>query len=364
MTEHHRNSVPPTISQVAQAAGVGRATVARTLGGYGSVSAATRDRVMRAAKELGYRPNAVARSMTTGETKTLGLVLADVGNPYFAGVLKAFTDTVHKHGYDVLVLSTEEDLAKEADAVGVLVDKQVDGLVLASAASRNAPPPHLELVRARGIPMVLVDRLFDSVDIDTVVINNREAAREAVSELIGSGHRRIGFVWGPVTVEPATSLPEMDEVIARSLSSDGERLRGYLDALEKAGIDFDTSLVTHVLKNEHQATRAVIGMLSLADPPTAIFATESDALVGAIRALRQMGLSYPEDVSLIGFDDSSWATIMSPPLSMVSQPLEQLGRLTADCLLERIKGTTASSTTHVLEATFMPRASVAKPRGR
>ena len=362
MTEHHRNTVPPTISQVAEAAGVGRATVARTLGGYGSVSGTTRDRVLRAAKQLGYRPNTIARSMTTGETKTLGVVLADVGNPFFAGVLKAFTDTVHRHGYDVLVLSTEEDPAKEADAVGVLVDKQVDGVVLASASSRDAPPAHLELVRSRGIPMVLVDRLFDGLDVDTVVINNREASREAVSELIDRGHRRIGFVWGPVTVEPATGPRQMDEIIAHSLSSDGERLRGYLDALEKAGIDFDTSLVTHVLKNEQQAARAVLGMLSLADPPTAIFATESDALVGTILALRRRGLSYPEDVSLIGFDDSSWATVMSPPLSMVAQPLQQLGTLTAECLIDRIAGSTSPSATHVLEATFVPRASIAEPR--
>ncbi|WP_125614789.1 LacI family DNA-binding transcriptional regulator [Specibacter cremeus] len=362
MSEQNRAPSSPTISEVADAAGVGRATVARTLGGYGSVSGPTRERVLRAAKQLGYRPNAIARSMTTGETKTLGVVLADVGNPFFAGVLKAFTDTVHRHGYDVLVLSTDENLAKEADAVGVLVDKQVDGIVLASAAGRDAPPAHLELVQSRGIPLVLVDRLFDGTDLDTVVINNREAAFEAVSELIGNGHQRIGFVWGPVTVEPATGPRQMEAIIARSLSSDGERLRGYLDALDKAGIEFDTSLVTHVLKNEQQATRAVLGMLALVDPPTAIFATESDALVGTLLALRQRGLTYPDDVSLIGFDDSSWATVMSPPLSMVAQPLEQLGTVTAECLLERIAADTAPVATHVLEATFVPRASVAAPR--
>lgn len=361
MTENHRNPASPTISEVAAAAGVGRATVARTLGGYGSVSDSTRDRVMRAAKQLGYRPNAIARSMTTGETKTLGVVLADVGNPFFAGVLKAFTDTVRQHGYDVLVLSTDEDLTKEADAIGVLVDKHVDGIVLASAASRDTPPPHLELVRSRSIPIVLIDRLFDGIDMDTVVINNREASREAVAVLIARGHRRIGFVWGPVTVEPATGPAAMDKIIAHSLSSDGERLRGYLDALDQAGIEFDTSLVTHVLKNEQQATRAVLGMLSLADPPTAIFATESDALVGTIRALRQRGLSYPGDVSLIGFDDSSWATVMSPPLSMVAQPLHQLGSLTAECLIDRIGGSTTPVASHVLEATFVPRESVAEP---
>jgi LacI family transcriptional regulator len=153
----------------------------------------------------------------------------------------------------------------------------------------------------------------------------------------------------------------MKRIIEKALWSDGERLLGYLDALERAGIPFDTSLVTHVQKNEHQATRAVLGMLALSDPPTSIFATESDALIGALRAIKQRGLTCPADVSLIGFDDSSWASVMEPPMSVVAQPMHQLGVLTAECLLERIAGSEAPLATHVLEATFVARESVAAP---
>jgi LacI family transcriptional regulator len=359
MPNGREHTPAPTISEVAAAAGVGRATVARTLGGYGSVSPTTRDRILAVAERLGYRPNSIARSMTTGQTRTLGVVLADVGNPFFAGVLRGITDAARASGYDVIVLSTDEDLQREADAIEVLVDKRVDGIALATAAGREAELPHLALLRNRDIPLVMLDRLVDSVEADAVVINNREASREAVNALIDHGHRRIGFVWGPATMEPASNVNEMRAIIRKALWSDGERLLGYLDALELAGIEFDTSLVTHVQKNEQQATRAVNGMLALGDRPTAIFATESDALVGALRAVGQRGLRCPEDISLIGFDDSSWAAVMVPPMSIVAQPMQQLGQLTADCLLQRIGGSEAPFATHVLEASFIARDSVA-----
>src|SRR6478752_1445243 len=179
-TERDHRIPSPTISEVAAAAGVGRATVARTLGGYGSVSPKTRDRILAVAKELGYRPNSIARSMTTGETRTLGVVLADVGNPFFAGVLRGISDAARKADYDVLVLSTDEDLQLEAAAIEVLVDKQVDGIALAPAAGRTARLPHLDIVAKREIPLVLLDRLVDTVEADAVVINNREASRRAV----------------------------------------------------------------------------------------------------------------------------------------------------------------------------------------
>lgn len=363
-TERDHRIPSPTISEVAAAAGVGRATVARTLGGYGSVSAKTRDRILAVAKELGYRPNSIARSMTTGETRTLGVVLADVGNPFFAGVLRGISDAARKADYDVLVLSTDEDLQREADAIEVLVDKQVDGIALAPAAGRSAELPHLDIVAKREIPLVLLDRLVDTVEADAVVINNRESSRQAVMSLIEKGHTRIAFVWGPVTNEPAAGADDLRRILDHALWSDGERLLGYLEALELAGIPFDTSLVTHVLKNESQATRAVLGMLSLSDPPTAIFATETDALTGSLRALRQRGLRCPEDVSLIGFDDSSWASVMTPPMSVVAQPMHQLGELTAECLLARVAGSEAPVATHVLEADLIERDSVAPPPAR
>ncbi|WP_207456548.1 LacI family DNA-binding transcriptional regulator [Herbiconiux sp. SYSU D00978] len=360
-SERPRPPASPTISEVAAAAGVGRATVARSLGNYGSVSEATRSHVLAVAARLGYRVNSLARSMTTGVTKTLGVVLADVANPFFAGVLRGLSDAAKQEGYDILVLSTNEELSEEKAAVGLLLDKQVDGLIVASAATRNDDLAHLQAVRERGVPIVLIDRLLAGFDADSVVINNREAAREAVATLIEAGHTRIGFVWGPVTVQPAEDLEAMRSVLDGALWSDGERLRGYLDALADADLEFDTSLVTHVIKTETQATRAVSGMLALAEPPTAFFTTETDATVGTLRALRNRRLRCPDDVSLLGFDDTPWADVMEPPLSMVAQPMRDVGARAAELLIARIHGGDDEPLVHeVLPAQMVERGSVRK----
>lgn len=356
-TDHQNHPAAPTITEVAAAAGVGRATVARTLGNYGSVSEATRAKVMRAAEKLGYQPNTLARSMTTGVTKTLGIVLADVANPFFSGVLKGISETAKTAGYDAIILSTDEKLELERDAIAVLLAKQVDGLVVASAAGRSDDVSHLSNAIDRGTPVVLIDRLVDKLETDSVVIDNREAARSAVASLIHNGHRRIAFAWGPVTLSPATDLKQMHSILDEALWSDGERLRGYLDALEEAGIPFDTALITHVLKNEGQATRAVSGMLALADPPTAIFTTETEATVGALHSLRAKNLRLPKDVSLIGFDDSPWAAVMDPPLTMIQQPMRQMGAVASQQLITRIDGDTSAPKKHVLPSLLVARSS-------
>jgi LacI family transcriptional regulator len=314
---------------------------------------------MEAADRLGYRPNAIARSMATGTTHTIGVVLADVANPFFSSVLRGISDTMKAHGYDAIVLNTDEKLAREKDAIDVLLDKQVDGIVISSAADRDAAVPHIEAATSRGIPVVLVDRQLETVSLDQVVVNNREVSAAAVAELIGCGHERIGFVWGPVTIEPATDIEAMYEIVSHALWSDGERLLGYLDAITAAGLPFDTALVSHVLKTEQQAERAVSGMLSLKDPPTAVFATETDAVVGTLRAIRRAGLRCPQDVSVIGFDDSPWATLVEPPLTIIDQPVHELGATAAQRLLSRLRDNSMEATTIVLPARYIARGSVA-----
>lgn len=351
----------PTIAEVAAAAGVGRATAARTLGNYGSVSPSVRARVLAAAEELRYRPNSLARSMTTGITQTLGVIVADIGNPFFAGVIRGISDTCDANGYAVIVLSTDEKLTLEKAAIGVLMDKQVDGIIIASAATRVEEVSHIQDALNRSIPIVLLDRLVKGLDLDSIVIDNRDASKAAVNTLIARGHRRIGFVWGPATEKPAVNLDDMLRLSEEAIWSDGERLRGYLDALADAGVEFDTALVTHSLRNESETARAVAKMLRLDDPATAVFATETDAMVGTLSAIRKVGMSYPRDVSLIGFDDSSWAHVMDPPLTMVQQPMLQLGEAAAAQLLNRIEGDKSAPMVNTLPARFIERLSVAIP---
>ncbi|MGI5282318.1 LacI family DNA-binding transcriptional regulator [Nonomuraea polychroma] len=357
-----RGQAGPTISEVAAEAGVGRATAARTLGGYGYVSPELRARVLAAAEKLGYRANALARSMSTGVTHTLGVIVADIGNPFFAGLLRGISDTSRARGFDVIVLSTYEDLQEEIAATNVLIDKRVDGVIVASAALQRNQVAHIKSAMDRGIPVVLVDRAVAALDLDAVVIDNRDAAREAVEGLVAAGHRRIGFVWGPPVAEPPSTRRELVAAASRNLWTDGERLRGYLDALDDAHIPFDPELVMVGPKTEARVVREVGRMLELPDRVTAVFCTETDGMTGTLRALRAAGLSYPDDVSLIGFDDNAWAAVMEPPLTMIEQPVHELGAKAADVLLGILAGAEPAREMHTLRSRLIQRASVAPPR--
>ncbi|MFC6405538.1 LacI family DNA-binding transcriptional regulator [Planobispora longispora] len=352
----------PTISEVAAEAGVGRATAARTLGGYGYVSPELRERVLAAAEKLGYRANALARSMSTGVSHTLGVIVADIGNPFFAGVVRGICDTSRARGFDTIVLSTYENLDEEVAATNVLIDKRVDGVIIASAAVGRREVAHIRAAMDR-IPVVLVDRAVASLDLDTVVIDNRDAAREAVETLIAAGHRRIGFVWGPPAAQQPVTRRGLLAEASRNLWTDGERLRGYLDALDDARIPFDPELVMVGRKTEERVTEEVARMLSLPDRITAIFCTETDGVTGALRALRTAGLSCPRDVALIGFDDSAWAAVMEPPLTMIEQPVHRLGAKAAEVLLDAIAGGEPARETHTLRSRLIARSSVAPSPG-
>lgn len=358
------HSVPPTISEVAAAAGVGRSTAARTLGGYGYVSPELRERVLAAAERLGYRANALARSMSTGVTQTLGVIVADIANPFFGGVVRGISDASRARGFETLVLSTHEDLAEEIAATDVLIDKRVDGIVVASAALDVGSAAHIQQARDRGIPVVLVDRAVTGLLLDTVVIDNRAAARDAVAKLVAAGHRRIGFVWGPPLEERPQRRRELTDVAARNLWTDAQRLQGYLDALDDAGLLFDADLVMVGRKTEENAEAEVTRMLALEHPPTALFCTENDAVTGSLRALRSAGLRVADDISLIGFDDSSWAAVMEPPLTMIEQPTLALGTRAAEVLFAAIDGESPAPQVHTLRTRFVERSSVAAPRER
>ncbi|MEJ6555405.1 LacI family DNA-binding transcriptional regulator [Microbacterium esteraromaticum] len=352
-------SAPPTISEVAIEAGVGRSTAARTLGGYGYVSPELRERVLAAADRIGYRANALARSMSTGVSHTIGVIVADLANPFFGGVVRGISDAAHERGSDTVVISTNEHLSEEVAATNVLIDKRVDGIIIASAAVDAASATHIEQARDHGIPVVLVDRAIPGLGLDAVVIDNRAAARGAVERLIAAGHRRIGFVWGPPVPERPRRRREMIDAAARSLWTDGERLQGYLDALDDEGIVFDADLVMVGEKTEAHALQEVGRMLAMTDPPTALFCTETDALTGSLRALREARLRVAADVSLIGFDDSSWATVMEPPLTMIEQPMLALGTRAAEVLFAAVEGQDSRGELHTLDTRLIERESVA-----
>lgn len=351
-------ALAPTISDVAAEAGVSRATAARTLGDYGYVSDEARQRVLGAAQRLEYRVNALARSMSTGRTHTLGIVVGDIGNPFFAGVVKGIGDTARENGFDAIVLSTDEELEAEKAAMGVLVDKRVDGIVLASAATNHAEAGHIHDTLRMNIPIVLIDRAPDFLQLPAVVINNRESARHATEYLIRRGHHAIGFVWGPRAQTTPRTRRELMDAASKNLWTEAQRLCGYLDALDDGRIQLNIALVMDGEKCEAGVEAFVGSLLDSDEPPSAILCTETIAMTGCLKAMRSRGLRHPEDVSLIGFDDSSWAAVFEPPITMIEQPMHELGATAARTLLAEISGAHEPSAIVTLPGRFVERSSV------
>ncbi|MBB2910356.1 LacI family transcriptional regulator [Streptosporangium becharense] len=352
----NRPATSVTIADVARAAGVSTATAARALGGYGTVRRDTLERVTAAASELGYRPNALARSMITGRTQTIGVIVADIENPFFARVTRAITDVARASGFEVVLANSDEDLEAERAAVKLFLDKRVDGLIVAAAS--NDDGAHLAEARATGAHVVLVDRRVRGTDFDTVLVHNRAAARDAVRHLVAAGHRRIGYVSGAMAVRREGGATAGRP---RAISTGGDRLTGYRQALKEAGLagDLAGDYVRVGGPRRQDAFVQTMSLLELGTPPTAILATDSVIALGVIQAVRAAGRRIPDDVSLISFDDTEWAEVLNPPLTVIAQPVYELGARATTLLINRLQGDTAEPRHVRLTSTLVERGSVA-----
>jgi len=308
-----------TIRDVARAAGVSTATAARALGGYGHASPAARRKVSESARQLGYRPNVVARALVSRATTTVGLVVGDIENPFFAAAARGLADVMDAHGYTVLLANADEDAGRERRAVDALRARQVDGMVVVPAP--GASPEHLTELVTAGVPLVLLDRAVVGVAADSVLVRNVAGARAAVAHLAGLGHRRIGVV---------SDSPD--------ITSSAERIQGYRQALRAAGIAPEPGLISIGGPTRDDGEAAALRLLDRPDRPTAVFTANNFMTVGALRAARSLALRIPEDVALVGFDDLDWTTLVQPPVTVVRQPVADLGRVAGERLLRRLEG--------------------------
>jgi DNA-binding LacI/PurR family transcriptional regulator len=350
----------PSIVEVAREAGVSTATAARALGGYGSVSERARTSVVAAAGRLGYRANGLARSMITGATQTLGVLVPDIENPFFSRSLRGIADVAHERGYEVLLVNTDEDVEIEQKALGVLTERRVDGLVVAPTdiSDRDA----MQAVVDTGTPIVFIDRSVPGVPADVVGIDNRGAAREATEHLLGVGHEHIALLTGaPVELQPKLSRPGLRGVERLAATTVGTRAAGYRDALLAAGVPPRGDLVSAEGFRRDHAAAATRRLLQLPSPPTAILALDSLLALGVLQGLRELGLHCPRDVSLVSFDDADWAEVVSPPLSVLSQPVYEIGAEAGRLLLDRIAEPGRRPVHRKLRTQFIERASVAAP---
>ncbi len=306
---------------VAQLAGVGIKTVSRVVNGEPNVSPATAERVRQAAASLHFEPDLHAGNLRRADrrSRTLGLLVSSVANPFAAQVHRAIERVAIEHGYAVLAASLEDDPDAELRAVTALARRRVDGFVVTPVRDDQA---YLRLHVERGTPLVCVDREPHGIETDTVVTSNVEGARDAVRHLLAHGHRRIAFLGDLERIQTA-----------------GQRRQGYLDELAASGIDVDPALIVLGLHDDASATAVARRLLTLPDPPTAIFSGQNLVTIGAIRALQQLGLEH--DVALVGFDDVETSDLLKPRVTTVSQDADRIGRLAAERVFARLDGDTS-----------------------
>ncbi len=333
----------PTIKDVAALAGVAPGTVSNVLTGRKLVAEPLRKAVFDAIATLDYRPNHLASSLRFGKTKTIGIVVPDLTNPFFSGLVKELELRALKSGFQTLLMSSHEEVAEEKERIKALVSRQVDGLIISSSGDSIDPSPNSSI---NGVPTVLVDRAFTVEGFDTVSADNEQAALTGTQHLIDLGHKRITFL--------ATAL---------GLGNMEERVSGYRKAMAAAGLP-DANVVYGGLTIE-SCRSALEQELRRADRPTAIFASAYVATLGAAKAIRAVDLAFPNDVSLLGFDDSDWMTVLRPYVSTIEQPLEELSEACWEMLQRRMKKRDSpmahKRVTCALRAREPPRGVVRKP---
>lgn len=317
---------------VARQANVSRATAARALGNYGLVTKETRAKVLTAAESLNYRVNELARSMRSGRTATIGVVVADISNSFFSTSIRAIIDTAASSDYQILVLNTGDDLEAERDAIRVLVEKRVDGMVVVPSSRTHFSHLHPEN-GGLSVPVVLLDRYVEGLKISSVTTDDFAASREAVRHFVACGHRRIGLMVATAAVNGHSTKEPADIVWTAQA-----RMHGGMVGLAEAGITPTHKWLRYSRGEFKHAKAAAMTILKDEPRPTAILATNEEMAIGCISAAREIGLSIGSDLSLMLFDDPPWVSVFTPPLTVIRRPTYELGRLAMQLLLAEING--------------------------
>ena len=344
-------SSPATVADVARSAGVSKATAARVLGGYGSVSDKVRDTVLAAAKALDYRPNELARSMTTGRSGTIGVVVGDIENPFFSLAVRGITDVARQAGFTVILMNSGEDAAAERAAVRTLLAKRVDGLIVSPA--RESEIDHLADVLRSERPLALLDRGSAELEVDTVIANDRQTAQDVTRRLTALGHRRIAYLTACDTPDHRFRTPA--EIHTGSVR---RRIEGYLEVCLETGIKDAKRWICVGATTPDNTRRIIANLMQNAERPTAIIASDSVIGLEVFKACREAGLTLPADLSLVSFHDADWTSVTSPPVTVVSQPVYQLGEAAATLLVQRLNGEQCAPRKLVLQTSLIERASV------
>ncbi len=333
-----------TLNDIAEKAGVSVSTVSRVLNSKSRsfrISPKTEQLVMDAAKELNYVPNQLARGLRLKKTLTIGLVVPDISNPFFAHVTRVIQKYAYESGYSLIVCNTDENLETEIEQINLLRSKGVDGFIIMPV---GVEPGHLLELQKLNIPLVLLDRCFEEMSANSVVTDNFAGTYEATNYLIKEGHERIAIIQG-----------------LNNTSTNSERVKGYMSALTDHDIPVDRALI---VGNDFRKDNGYIEtklLLNLDNPPTVVFTMSDLITLGAMEAIIENKLDIPDDVSLVSFDDMDFAPFLKAPLTAVRQPKELMGQVAVKLLIDdiRSKGKNARQKV-VLKPEFIIRASVKK----
>jgi len=328
------------MKDVAKAAGVSLMTVSRVVAGEARVAPETAARVEQAVRQLGYQRDDIARNLRAKDraTSTIGLIIDDLANPFFAVMARAVEDEAHRRGFLVLVGSTNDELQREREVVSAFCARRVDGLIVVPTAGSHS---FLKARMKAGTKVVCVDRPAKGLNVDTVMVDNQEAAHRAVAHLVEHGHTRIAF------------LGDRHDIWTQQ-----ERYAGYAGALAGNGIKEDPALIRHELRAKADAAAAVVELMNLPDPPTALFTSNDLITIGAMEGLGSPAVAAdPSSVALVGFDDFALADKLSPPVTVVSQDPAAIGGAAASLLFSRIDGDDSPPRSVVLLTRFLVRGS-------
>jgi LacI family transcriptional regulator len=327
----------PNIYDVARESRVSVFTVSAVINNKDHVRALLKKRVEAAILKLGYRPNSLAQSLANERTRTIGVIVPDISNPFFPLVVRGAEDTAQKRGYTILLCNSDGLPEKEELYVDLLISKRVDGILLTKSAG-DLNPRLIQVLSEMNIPTVLMMRTYPALTDDAVVTDDREGSFQAVSHLARVGHKRIAMVGGPLNV-----------------SNGRERLQGFKKALKAHGLRYDAELVYE--GDYHIDSGRNAGVSILPHRPDAVFVANFLMTVGFLQAAREMGMRCPVDFGLVTLDDYPWSQLFDPPLTAVELPKYEVGCAATELLLDRIDGKTTKATTRKIMPQMLVRES-------
>ncbi|MBC7217460.1 MAG: LacI family DNA-binding transcriptional regulator [Candidatus Caldatribacterium sp.] len=333
-----------TISDIARVAGVAKSTVSKALNGAIGISPETREKILRIAEELNYRPSIIAQSLKSKRTRAIGLVLPNIMNPFFLSILKGVEDAAIDNGYVVVFCESDNKKRKESTYFQIFEERWVDGVIFSGVDNDSEEERYIRSLHERGIPVVLIDREIEGYFTNAVMIDNKGAAFSATTYLLELGHKKIATIVGPQKIR----------IFAK-------RFEGYKLALEKYGVKLDPKLVVEEDLSVEGGSRAIQKLLSQGLTFTAVFAHNDLMAIGCMKELQRNGIAIPGDVSVVGFDDIPLALLVTPSLTTVAQPAYEMGVEAVSLIKKSIEGGGGMESKVILPTKLVLRESVAPP---